>query len=166
MTDRDPPDTLEAQACFQDQNAEWVNRNAMDRRGFTVIEIILVGVLLALIITAIVALCSRSGPLTAQDGRDVADGIHGQLETLIGTTTTPVDSIAAEIRRQLLDQAGNVQGREGATDFIDGLCEQLRTLIQNRIRSAPGTVESNRLREFLPHLAEMCQEARARAAGP
>jgi hypothetical protein len=139
----------------------------MNRRGLTFPQLLLVLALIALLVTLVIALCVRGGPLTAQDGSDVGDQIHGDILTLIAPpSTTPVDSIAAQIGRRLRDRIDQVQDQEGVTEFTRGLCERLILLTNNRIQSTPDRVERQRLQQFLPRLIELCEEAQQSVSEP
>jgi hypothetical protein len=138
----------------------------MNRRGFTVLELIGILLLVALLAAALIAVCAKSGPLTEQDGRKVADDIHGNLLELIGTSETPVDSIVAKIRTDLTAAVEGVNNKKGAKAFTRGLCAQLITLTENRIRSTPDQNEKRRLTEFLARLRQICADLQQTVTEP
>lgn len=138
----------------------------MNRRGFTLIELLVLLAIIAALGAALLAYCNRSGPLTEQDGRDAAEQIHGRLLELIGTSTTPVDTIVARIRTDLNSQIEGIRNRPGITAFTRGMCAQLITLTENRIRSTPDAVERRRLSDFLARLREICRELQRTVTEP
>ncbi|MBL9187653.1 MAG: type II secretion system protein [Opitutaceae bacterium] len=120
----------------------------------------IVGVLVALLLN------SCSGPLTRASGVKAGDDIHKKITDYI-SGEGPIAGIGSVIGPAIDQAVERIKGKEGAGEYLAGLCGQILELINNRIRSTPDAREKTRLTEAKRVVEEACQRARdALAATP
>lgn len=121
--------------------------------------------IILLIAALAVALCSGDGALTAADGTKAGDRIHSVLTDYIAGSD-PVAELDGLVRPRVLDLVQNNNRKKGVTVFINAACERITTLMQNRIRSATDATEKRRLREALPIVRQICEDAKSQVEEP
>lgn len=121
--------------------------------------------ILALIAALALALCSGDSALTAADGTKAGDRIHSVLTDYIAGSD-PVAELDGLVRPKVLALVTSNNGKEGVTVFINAACERIITLMQNRIRSTTDATEKRRLREALPIVRQICEDAKSQAQEP
>lgn len=119
-----------------------------------------VKLLIAALVVALVLLLltqCRSGPLTAEDGREAADSVHGLLTTLVEDQGLTAEEIEEQLDAAWEENVAGVRTAKGVTDWVDGFCAQLLELIRNRIRSVPNSQHRRVYQEVLRLVQERCE---------
>lgn len=133
-------------------------------RAFTWIEVLVVLAIIGVLVALLLNSCS--GPLNRAAGVKAGNTIHQQITAYVAGEG-PIAGIGSVIDLAINQAVDGIKGKEGAADYLAGLCGQILDLMSNRIRSTPDAREKARLTEAKKVVEEACKRARdALAAAP
>lgn len=134
-------------------------------RAFTVWQLLAVLAVIALIALILLKACGGSGVLTKANGQAAGDDVFRHITDYVAGTG-PIREFSGQIDTEVGQAIIALKGREGASDFADGLCERVLELINNRIRSTPDANEKARLGEMKKLVEDSCKKAHAQLSAP